>query len=353
MAPQASFLILNRLAMHKLHLAENYLVVSYYNETTKSAEFNVLDIYCQHNGVETCKHRRQFPVGQAWDFDSCGDMMAVVVNENQKIGVWDLKAGTLCLTLNKTSAINCILFPDPTTIILGAYDGGLIVWDVLSGIRRHTLKEGHSTRDTETITALKVHNNLLVSGNRGGNIQIWDLNNGQSIRILEGHNRSIMVLEFNSDYSLLATGASGGEIKIWDVNSSACIATCHGHTLVANQLSTDPEDTGLLVSASADGWIRTWEWNTGTPVRTFWAGDNSAERNAIRGVVWTKELMVTGAVNGLLRAWDRQTNQVRFDLRVRQGSVHHVAIRGDLLAVVAWFESGKHLIELYNISALD
>ncbi|OCK81062.1 hypothetical protein K432DRAFT_381662 [Lepidopterella palustris CBS 459.81] len=127
---------------------------------------------------------------------------------------------------------------------------------------------------------------------------------------------------------------------------SACVATCIGHRWVVNQLSTDPDDTRLLVSASADGWIRTWKWNTGAPVREFWAGDSSAERNAIRGVVWTKELMVTGAVNGLLRAWDRQTNQVRFDLRVRQGTVHHVTTRGDLLAVVVWPESGKNLVEL-------
>jgi hypothetical protein len=92
MAPQASFLILNPTTMRKIQLAENYLVVGHSTETTVSGEFDVLDVRCQHKGLDMCEHRRRLPAGCAWDFDCCGDMMAVG-NEDRKVRVWDLKTG--------------------------------------------------------------------------------------------------------------------------------------------------------------------------------------------------------------------------------------------------------------------
>ncbi|KAF2814627.1 WD40 repeat-like protein [Mytilinidion resinicola] len=339
--------------MRTVHLADNYLVVSHTTGGKGVEEFNVLDVRCQHNGLEICEHRRWLPVGCAWTFDCCGDTMAVG-GEDGRVGVWDLKTGAKSLAFDgHTSEIKCVSFPDAETIISGATDGSLIVWDVPSGTRRHTLEEPCGTAYLKPITSLKSHDNLLVSGIGRGIVQIWDLNNGHSRGLQEGHDGCVVVSEFNADRSLLATGATGGEVKIWNVNSGACIASCLGHTRVVNQLTTDPDDAGLLISASADGWIRTWKWDTGASVHTFWAGDSSAGRNAICGVVWTKDLMITGAVNGLLRAWDRQTHQVRFDLRERQGEVYKFAAKGGLLAVVVWLENGKHLVELYNISELD
>ncbi|KAF2489935.1 WD40 repeat-like protein [Lophium mytilinum] len=368
LSPQASFLVLNRTTIRNLHLTDNYVVVYHRNLFTDPDEVNVLDIRCQHSGLEACEHRRRLPVGQTWSFESCGDVLAGALGEFNAtlgIGVWDLKTGTQSAILaSETGTIRCVLFPNPTTIISGASDGSVIVWDVPSGRRRHTLKEGHSNTHTvaaaetdeghpSAVTSLKSQANLLVSATRGGTAQIWDLNSGQCIQTLTGHVDYFSKVELNANRSLLATGQAKGEIRIWDLKSGACIATCRDHTWVVTQFSTDPDDTGLLVSASADGWIRTWEWSTGAPVRALWTGDHSAGRNAIRGVFWTKELMVTANVNGLLRAYDRQTHQPRFDLRVRQGDIFHVARRGDLLAVVVRVESGKHAVELYDVSGLD
>jgi WD40 repeat protein len=119
--------------------------------------------------------------------------------------------------------------------------------------------------------------------------------------------------------------------------------------------STHPEDTGMLLSGSADGWIRTWSWDTGATVREWFPGDWSRRMNAVRGFFFTEELIVTSAVNGLLRAWDRQTDEPRFDLRLRTEGILFMEKRGDLLAVVMWIspEDRKNLVELYDISALD
>jgi WD40 repeat protein len=126
----------------------------------------------------------------------------------------------MCLVLTgHNDTIICVLFPDPMTIISGASDGSLIVWDVPSGTRRYTLDEPDVTGEPRPITSLKIHDNLLVSAKGGGTVQIWDMNSGRSVHVLEANTIHVLVLEFNVDHSLLATGAKGGEIKIWNVNS--------------------------------------------------------------------------------------------------------------------------------------
>ena len=94
MAPLASFHILDYPCRHKIHLAEHYLVVA--GSAAKKpfpAELSVLEYACQHNEFEMiCEHRRSLPVGFTWDFDCCGDMLAVG-NEDWKVRVWDLRTG--------------------------------------------------------------------------------------------------------------------------------------------------------------------------------------------------------------------------------------------------------------------
>ena len=103
-----------------------------------------------------------------------------------------------------------------------------------------------------------------------------------------------------------------------------------------------------------DGSIRTWEWATGSLVRTHFAGDAAVTNNTIRGFGWFKDRLVTGSMNGLLRVWDRQTDEFSFDLRERNEPIFQLVSRGNLVAVIVHgCERGKWLVELYDISGLD
>jgi WD40 repeat protein len=241
------------------------------------------------------------------------------------------------------------LFPNPTTIISGAENGELMLWDIPSGERRRTLA-GHNDR----VISLKVHNNLLASGSSDGTVRIWDIGstNTECMHVLDGHSGYVDLLGFSPNGSLLATGAGGGETKIWDVNSGSCRATCVGHTKVATQFFNHANDQ--LISSSADGTIRTWEWATGTLIDTFQTWENADANNALRGFAWYKNYLISGAMNGLFRAWDWQNRQSHVDLRTEAAqSVYHLVSQGDLIAIAVNAGGGKHLIEVWNVSALD
>ena len=120
-----------------------------------------------------------------------------------------------CLTFTgHTDEILGVLYPTPNTIISGALDGGLIVWDVPSGTRRYTLSNGDSK-----VVPLKAHDSMLVSATHDGAARIWDLQTGQCTHVLQGHKERVSRAEFNADGSLLATGAHPGEMNIWNTKT--------------------------------------------------------------------------------------------------------------------------------------
>jgi WD40 repeat protein len=120
-----------------------------------------------------------------------------------------------CLTFTgHTDEIMGVLYPTSNTIISGAGDGGLIVWDVPSGTRRYTLSNGGSRA-----VPLKAHDSMLVSATHDGAARIWDLQTGQCTHVLQGHKERVSRAEFNADGSLLATGAHPGEMNIWNTKT--------------------------------------------------------------------------------------------------------------------------------------
>lgn len=110
--------------------------------------------------------------------------------------------------------VKSVLIPDVSTVISGSTDTTVRVWDVSSGSCRWTL-EGH----TGAVLCLATHNDLLVSGGTDETVMIWDLTIGQCVYKLGGHRRDVIILGFNDDKTLLAAGYLGGDIKIWNMNN--------------------------------------------------------------------------------------------------------------------------------------
>jgi len=59
--------------------------------------------------------------------------------------------------------------------------------------------------------------------------RVWDLRTGRCIMFMEGHLKSILSLDFNSNGYQLATASEDNMIKIWDLRQSKCIYTIPAH----------------------------------------------------------------------------------------------------------------------------
>lgn len=118
---------------------------------------------------------------------------------------------------------------DGTHIVSGSLDTSIRVWDVESGNCLHTLM-GHQS----LTSGMELRDNILVSGNADSTVKIWDIKTGQCLQTLQGE-RAFLTLGGSGEFpppggwegaalSLGGVGGSRGSSKLSDVSgqSGAC-----------------------------------------------------------------------------------------------------------------------------------
>lgn len=70
---------------------------------------------------------------------------------------------------------------DGIHVVSGSLDTSIRVWDVESGNCLHTLI-GHQS----LTSGLELKNNILVSGNADSTVKVWDITTGQCLQTLQG-----------------------------------------------------------------------------------------------------------------------------------------------------------------------
>ena len=136
----------------------------------------------------------------------------------------------------------------------GDINGTTIVWNGKTGEKIMTLRKQNRAG---VFSILQLHNGLLATGSCDKTIQLWDLQNVQSVRTLKGHTDGVACLCQLKD-GTLASGSYDGTIKIWDVRSGECLQTLHNRKWV---LSLCQLHDGKLLSGFYDT-VSVWNVQT-------------------------------------------------------------------------------------------
>ncbi|XP_058069145.1 uncharacterized protein LOC131218555 [Magnolia sinica] len=132
-------------------------------------------------------------------------------------------------------------------IVSGGMDTLVLLWDLQTGQNVLTMK-GHQLQ----VTGLTIDDNgNIVSSSVDCNIRRWK--EGQPIEFWEAHKAAIQTV-IKLPTGELVTGSSDGTLKLW--KGRTCLHTFAGHTDTVRGLAVMPA-LGIL-SASHDGSIRLW-----------------------------------------------------------------------------------------------
>lgn len=126
--------------------------------------------------------------------------------------------------------------------------------------------EGHS--DLVTALSVSLDGKFLVSGDRTGQILIWDTAQQIILKNIPAHNERINSLAFSPSGLLFASCSNEKVIKIWHTASGNCLKILSGHTGPIYSLDFDPSGN-LLASASEDKSVRIWNMGNYTVQRVL------------------------------------------------------------------------------------
>ncbi|RDB25935.1 putative WD repeat-containing protein C25H1.08c [Hypsizygus marmoreus] len=200
-------------------------------------------------------------------------------SNDSTLWLWQLPSGnTMQVFAGHTGAVNCGEFtPDGKRIISACADGILIFWDPRSSAPVFKLSAEDGRFNLDGITSLKVNpsSTLAVIGGAAGGVRVISLSKGEVVGALGGHTEgeSIEAVEFvdihgsSSGPGVAVTGATDGKACIWDLSTMRLRSTLE-HGDAVTKLLAHPAPKGyILVSASADKTLRTWDARTGTLLR--------------------------------------------------------------------------------------
>jgi WD40 repeat protein len=195
------------------------------------------------------------------------DTLASSGENDQSIQIWSLTTGQTKRTIRTDEDISSLTMLN-TNIHLAAgvgYPGDINIYNINDGNLVSSLK-GHSFYVNDLV---QISVDLLASssGYPDNTVRIWNLATNTCIFNLTGHTRVVWGLKQITP-SILASGSDDSTIKLWDITSGRLIRELRGHKS-SIYWSVDLKDSQTLASGSEDGEIKLWDWSTGQCLSTI------------------------------------------------------------------------------------
>lgn len=217
-------------------------------------------------------------------FSSNGKLLASG-SLDKTVKLWDVTTGKLIHTLTGHAAsVQSVAFsPDGAIIASGGWDQSVKVWNTAKGILIRTIHGNCDVINSLIITALppdftlskRGYQTIIATGTQfDSRIKLWDLQTGQRVQTLAGHDDSaVTALAISPDGKTLASSGWDNTVRVWNLETSEEIHTMKGHTDHVWSVVFSP-DGKTLASGSWDKTIKLWNLQTGEEINTF-IGHNS------------------------------------------------------------------------------
>jgi cell division cycle protein 20 (cofactor of APC complex) len=272
---------------------------------------------------------------------SSGNQVAIGLERN--VYVWSADEGS----------VSCLMETSPDTYVSsvkwsgdGAYvgvglgSGEVQIWDVAEGQKIRSMF-GHETR----VGVMGWNKHLLSTGARSGLVYNHDVRIAEhKVAELVSHTSEVCGLEWRSDGAQLATGGNDNLVSIWDARSlSVPKFTKTNHKAAVKALAWCPWNMNLLATGggSYDRHIHFWNTTSGARVNSI---DTGSQVTSLRWSPHYREIVSSsGFPDNSLSIWSYPTLVRNVEIPAHESRVLHSCLSpdGQMLATAAADESLK------------
>jgi hypothetical protein len=209
----------------------------------------------------------------------------------------------------------------PNYVATCSDDTTVKIWTVSSSLS-WTLITTYSQHSSYVFGLEWLDNDTLASSGRTDKtIKLWSMATGQTKRTIQT-NQNVRSLKLLNTNIHLAAGLGNGDINIYNINDGNLVSSLKGHTSDVNdlvQLSAD-----LLASSSTDATVRIWNLTTNT-CKYILTG-HTAQVYGLKQI--TPSILASGSIDKTIKLWDITSGQIR---TIRTGHTNWILLSVDLL----------------------
>lgn len=272
---------------------------------------------------------------------SSGNQVAIGLERN--VYVWSADEGSVSCLLETTpdTYVSSVKWSgDGAYVGVGLGTGEVQIWDVAEGQKVRSMF-GHDTR----VGVMGWSKHLLSTGARSGLVFNHDVRIADhKVAELVSHTSEVCGLEWRSDGAQLATGGNDNLVSIWDARSLAVPKfTKTNHKAAVKALAWCPWNMNLLATGggSYDRHIHFWNSTTGARVNSI---DTGSQVTSLRWSPHYREIVSSsGFPDNSLSIWSYPTLVRNVEIPAHESRVLHSCLSpdGQMLATAAADESLK------------
>ncbi|MDV7243576.1 MULTISPECIES: TIR domain-containing protein [Rhodococcus] len=260
------------------------------------------------------------------------------------VRVWDADTGAPIgapMTEHDGMVVSVAFAQDGQRIVSGGADGTVRLWNADIEAPIGEPMTGHA--GAVASVAFAPDGARIVSGGADGTVRLWDADTKEPIgEPLTGHESWVLFVTFSPDgQRVISGGGDEGTVRVWDVE----IGSAGQGSVMSVAFAPDGR---RFVSAGADGTLKLWDADTGSPI-----GELTAEQGVVMSVSFSPDgrRIVSGtfapasdgttAQSGTVQLWDADTRQpIGEPMTGHQGHVFSVAFAPNGLRIASGGSDG-------------
>jgi WD40 repeat protein len=220
-------------------------------------------------------------------------------SHDNTVNVWDTPTWTSIRRYkNHTSAVYSLDQIDNDTMVSGSLDKTIQIWKINTG---ETLKIININASVYVVRVFSIEYKQIVCGKGGtsNNLEIYNFYTGVLIRTLIGHSDGVYAIEILNE-QFMASGSSDSRLIIWDLSSYTIKYTLTGHTNLVRCIKR--LSFNLIASGDLIGTIIVWNWLTGEHL--FKLIGHTAALNLNSLDLYDDQTLISGSFDRTVKFWN-------------------------------------------------